>query len=65
MLKTGEKVVVDPESTIQRIMLIFYALINVGAFFAIATTYSEKYVGYWYVMSLISTDILTYAFLLV
>ena len=27
-------------------MLIFYALINVGAFFAIATTYSEKYVGY-------------------
>lgn len=28
-------------------MLIFYALINIGAFFAIATTYSEKYVGYW------------------
>ena len=28
-------------------MLIFYALINVGAFFAIATTYSEKYIGYW------------------
>ena len=46
-LPTGEKVVVDPESTIQRIMLIFYALINIGAFFAIATTYSEKYVGYW------------------
>lgn len=47
VLKSGEKVVVDPESTVQRIMLIFYALINVGAFFAIATTYSEKYVGYW------------------
>jgi len=28
-------------------MLIFYGLINVGAFFAIATTYSEKDVGYW------------------
>jgi dipeptide/tripeptide permease len=28
-------------------MLIFYALINIGAFFAIATTYSEKYIGYW------------------
>jgi dipeptide/tripeptide permease len=28
-------------------MLIFYGLINVGAFFALATTYSEKYVGYW------------------
>lgn len=46
-LPSGEKVVVDPETTIQRIMLIFYALINVGAFFAIATTYAEKYVGYW------------------
>ena len=38
---------VDPETTIQRMMLIFYGLINVGAFFALATTYSEKYVGYW------------------
>ncbi|KAK5130880.1 hypothetical protein LTR08_001601 [Meristemomyces frigidus] len=47
VLSSGEKVVVDPETTVQRIMLIFYALINVGAFFAIATTYSEKYVGYW------------------
>ena len=28
-------------------MLIFYGLVNVGAFFAIATTYAEKYVGYW------------------
>lgn len=47
VLVSGEKVIVDPESTIQRIMLIFYALINVGAFFAVATTYAEKYVGYW------------------
>ncbi|KAH9833910.1 PTR2-domain-containing protein [Teratosphaeria destructans] len=47
VLKSGEKVIVDPESTIQRIMLYFYALINVGAFFAVATTYTEKYVGYW------------------
>ncbi|KAL1304300.1 hypothetical protein AAFC00_000704 [Neodothiora populina] len=46
-LKSGEKVVVDPEVTIQRLMLAFYACVNVGAFFAIATTYSEKYVGYW------------------
>jgi hypothetical protein len=46
-LKSGEKVLVDPESTIQRMMLIFYGLVNVGAFFALATTYSEKYVGYW------------------
>ena len=47
VLKSGEKVLIDPETTIQRIMLIFYALINVGAFFAVATTYSEKRVGYW------------------
>ena len=47
VLKSGEKVVVDPETTVQRIMLVFYALINVGAFFAIATTYSEKRIGYW------------------
>jgi dipeptide/tripeptide permease len=47
VLKSGEKVLVDPETTIQRMMLIFYGLINVGAFFAIATTYAEKDVGYW------------------
>jgi hypothetical protein len=47
VLKNGEKVIMDPESTIQRIMLIFYGLINVGAFFALATTYAEKDVGYW------------------
>lgn len=46
-LKSGERVIVDPEITIQRIMLVFYGCINVGAFFAIATTYSEKYVGFW------------------
>lgn len=47
VLKSGEKVIMDPESTIQRVMLIFYALINIGAFFALATTYCEKDVGYW------------------
>lgn len=47
VLNSGEKVIVDPETTIQRIMLIFYGLINVGAFFSIATEYSEKYIGYW------------------
>ncbi|CAF9932864.1 hypothetical protein IMSHALPRED_009010 [Imshaugia aleurites] len=47
VLKSGEKVIMDPESTVQRTMLIFYGLINVGAFFALATTYCEKDVGYW------------------
>jgi dipeptide/tripeptide permease len=34
-LKSGEKVIIDPETTIQRILLIFYGFINVGAFFAV------------------------------
>jgi dipeptide/tripeptide permease len=46
-LKSGEKVILDPEATIRSVMLIFYAMVNVGAFFAIATTYTEKYVGFW------------------
>ncbi|CAG8143544.1 unnamed protein product [Penicillium olsonii] len=46
-LKSGEKVIVDPEATTNRIMLIFYGFVNVGAFFMLATTYSEKYVGFW------------------
>jgi dipeptide/tripeptide permease len=47
VLKSGKKVIVDPETTIQRIMLLFYGLVNVGSFFAVATTYAEKRVGYW------------------
>lgn len=47
ILKSGEKVLVDPETTVQRIMLIFYGLINIGAFYAIGTTYAEKRIGYW------------------
>jgi dipeptide/tripeptide permease len=46
-LKSGERVIVDPESTTTRTMLIFYGFINAGAFFMLATTYSEKYVGFW------------------
>ena len=46
-LKSGERVIVDPETTISRIMLIFYACVNIGAFFALATTYVEKYRGFW------------------
>lgn len=46
-LKSGERVIVDPETTIQRIMVIYYGFINIGAFFALASTYAEKYVGYW------------------
>lgn len=46
-LKSGEKVIVDPETTATRTMLLFYGFVNVGAFYMLATTYAEKYVGYW------------------
>ncbi|KAK7035909.1 PTR2-domain-containing protein [Favolaschia claudopus] len=46
-LPSGEKVIVDPGSTIQSMLLVYYWAVNVGAFFAIATTYSEKRIGFW------------------
>lgn len=42
-LKSGEKVIVDPETTINRIMMIFYSCVNVGAFFAIGMSYTPYY----------------------
>lgn len=46
-LKSGEKVIVDPDAKRTRIKLIFYGFINIGALFMLATTYAEKYVGFW------------------
>ena len=45
--KKGERVILDPQLTIQRYLLIFYACINIGAFFAVATEYAERDVGFW------------------
>ncbi|KAI1264781.1 POT family protein [Xylariaceae sp. FL1019] len=47
VLKSGEKVLVDPETTINRLCLIFYAFVNIGAFFQIPAVYIEKYKGFW------------------
>jgi hypothetical protein len=47
VLKSGEKVLVDPETTVSHILLIFYAFVNIGAFFSIAVVYIEKYRGFW------------------
>ncbi|KAL4913050.1 hypothetical protein BDW62DRAFT_220929 [Aspergillus aurantiobrunneus] len=47
LLSSGEKVVVDPEATSERAMLWFYLLINIGGFMQVATSYAEKYVGWW------------------
>jgi len=37
----------DPESSAERVMLWFYLLINIGGFMNVATTYCEKYIGWW------------------
>lgn len=44
---TGERYILDPQATVQRYLLIFYWCINVGGFFSVATTYSERFVGFW------------------
>ena len=52
VLKSGERVIEDPEHTTERIMLWFYLLINIGAFTSVATSYSARLVG-WYLAFLI------------
>ncbi|KAI0150353.1 POT family protein [Xylariaceae sp. FL1272] len=47
ILKSGEKVIVDPETTISYMLLIYYACINLGAFIQLGSVYIEKYRGYW------------------
>lgn len=47
VLKSGEKVVVDPALTIQNVFMIFYWMINVGSLSLVATTQLEKHVGFW------------------
>lgn len=46
-LKTGERVVLDPAVTIQRIYMIFYGCINIGSLSLLATPYMERDVGFW------------------
>ena len=48
ILKSGERVIVDPAVTNTRIFLYFYFCINVGALVGqIAMVYVERYVGFW------------------
>ncbi|RIB22879.1 POT family-domain-containing protein [Gigaspora rosea] len=46
-LKSGEKVVVDPELTTQSIFHWFYLAINIGGLSPIITTNIEKYHSFW------------------
>ncbi|KAK2873488.1 hypothetical protein FQN49_002325 [Arthroderma sp. PD_2] len=45
--KRGQRVVEDPEMTIQYIYNLYYWMVNVGSLGSIATTLMEKYIGYW------------------
>ncbi|ODH37336.1 hypothetical protein ACO22_02611 [Paracoccidioides brasiliensis] len=45
--KKGQRVIIDPALTIQRIYMIFYACINIGALSLLATPYLERDVGFW------------------
>jgi len=47
VLASGERVIVDPNVTITRIYNIFYWCINVGSLSSIATSESERRVGFW------------------
>ncbi|MCJ1443525.1 MAG: hypothetical protein MMC23_004023 [Stictis urceolatum] len=46
-LPSGERIILDPAVTYQRIYMIFYTCINVGALSLLATPYMEKYIGFW------------------
>lgn len=46
-LPSGEEVVIDKESTLQRMTLVYYWSINVGAFLGLGTSYAEKRIGFW------------------
>jgi hypothetical protein len=41
-LKSGERVIEDPEHSTERVMLWFYLLINIGAFMSTATSYCKR-----------------------
>ncbi|OJD32578.1 mfs peptide transporter [Diplodia corticola] len=46
-LPSGERVIVDPSLTIQRIYMVFYMCINIGSLSAIATSTMELRIGFW------------------
>ncbi|KAJ5681381.1 uncharacterized protein N7477_001321 [Penicillium maclennaniae] len=46
-LPKGERVIIDPALTIQRIYMIFYGCINIGSLSLLATPYMELYIGFW------------------
>ena len=47
VLKSGERVVQDPNITIQNVFMFFYLMINIGSLSVIATSELEAHVGFW------------------
>lgn len=47
VLPTGEKVIIDCTKSYERMTLVYYWIINVGAFFSLATSYCSRIVGFW------------------
>lgn len=47
VLPSGENVIVDRQKSLERMTLIFYWSINIGAFMQLATSYCARRVGYW------------------
>lgn len=47
VLKSGERVIQDPNITIQNVFMFFYLMINVGSLSVIATTELEAHVDFW------------------
>lgn len=47
ILKSGERVVQDPNITIQNVFMFFYLMINIGSLSVLATTSLEHNVGFW------------------
>jgi POT family proton-dependent oligopeptide transporter len=45
--KTGERIIIDPAITIQRIYMVFYFCINVGSLSLLPTPYMERDIGFW------------------
>jgi POT family proton-dependent oligopeptide transporter len=48
VLKSGERVIIDPAYTTQRIFMYFYFCINVGSIIGqVSMVYAERYIGFW------------------
>lgn len=46
-LKSGERVIEDPNITLQNVFMFFYLMINIGSLSVIATTELESHVDFW------------------